>query len=128
MYNYYPQGYQQPSRTEIIRVNGEVGANAFLMYPNSQALLLDTTEPIVWLAETDASGTKKLTPFAIEAIQKAEPVTQEDLLTRIENIEKRLNYESNIIADEKRTDNSETASTKGNTGHAKRKQSANADD
>ena len=33
---------------EIIKVNGEAGAKNFHMAPNSDALLLDEKEPILW--------------------------------------------------------------------------------
>lgn len=37
------------------------------MLPNSESLLLDETEPLVWLAVTDGAGYKTVTPFKIEA-------------------------------------------------------------
>lgn len=40
-------------RYEVIQVNGENGARAFAMAPNSSALLMDATAPIVWLCTTD---------------------------------------------------------------------------
>lgn len=43
------------------------GARAFQMLPNSESLLLDETEPLVWLAVTDGAGYKTVTPFKIEA-------------------------------------------------------------
>lgn len=33
---------------ELIKVNGEAGAKNFRMAPNSDALLLDDKEPILW--------------------------------------------------------------------------------
>lgn len=62
----YPAGYQNPymsrynamtsqqaPKYEIIRVNGENGAQALQMSPNSEAIVLDDTAPMVWLCQTD---------------------------------------------------------------------------
>lgn len=59
-------------RYEIIKVNGQNGAQALQMAPNSQALLLDETAPIVWLAMTDGAGYKTLTAYDITPAQTAE--------------------------------------------------------
>ena len=47
-------GRYAPQR-QIIRVNGENGARAYNMAPNSSVLLLDENMPIVWLAQTDGA-------------------------------------------------------------------------
>ena len=55
-YNGYPQMRQYGTqRQEVVRVNGEGGANAYQLMPNSSALLLDETAPIVWLVTTDGA-------------------------------------------------------------------------
>lgn len=54
MYNGY-NNYRLPTY-EVIKVNGRGGANAFQMGPNSSILLLDETDNIVWLAQTDGAG------------------------------------------------------------------------
>ena len=78
MYNSYFNPYQQfgqPQLTQnqlsvhpqqIVRVNGENGARAFQMAPNSSALLLDESNPIVWLSQSDGAGYKTVTPYRIE--------------------------------------------------------------
>ena len=94
MYN-----FQNPyNRTEIIHVNGENGARAFQMMPNSQALLLDDTAPIVWLAQTDGAGYKTITPYEIKPIEQKEPI--KSLEERIERIERMLNNEPDTAKDE----------------------------
>ena len=68
-YNAYPQSYpnsiygnslnspMQPQiRSEIVKVNGENGARAYQLAPNSSALLLDESSPIVWLVQSDGAG------------------------------------------------------------------------
>ena len=64
--NYYnPYMNYVPSQTkqEIIKVNGRNGAEAYQLMPNSSALLLDETAPIVWLVQTDGAGYKTLSAF-----------------------------------------------------------------
>ena len=46
-----PQG-----SSKIDRVNGKEGAEAYFLMPNSEILLLDTTNPIIWLKQTDSAG------------------------------------------------------------------------
>lgn len=87
--NYFPQPQQQ-----IIRVNGQNGAMAYQMMPNSSALLLDETAPLVWLAVTDGGGYKTITPYKIEKYVPAPPADYKALLERIERLEGKLN-ESN---------------------------------
>ena len=92
----YGQAFQQPPRkTEIIHVNGENGAMAFQMMPNSQALLLDDTAPLVWLAQTDGAGYKTLTPYTITPYEQAKPVDINALNERLTRVEAMLN-ESDI--------------------------------
>lgn len=110
MYGYNP--YQQPNpyqqrlsmmeqaqmpRYEIIHVNGENGARALQMAPNSNALLLDDTADLVWLAQTDGAGYKTVTPFSITPYQPAPPVNYSALEERIARLECILN-EQNVAA------------------------------
>ena len=75
----------QPQHYDLITVNGENGARAFRMAPNSRCLLLDETAPIIWLAQTDGAGYPSLTPYSITPYQ-AQPAQSplEDRLTRLE--------------------------------------------
>ena len=81
-YNAYPQGYpnsiygssfnspMQPQvRSEIVKVNGENGARAYQLAPNSSALLLNESSPIVWLVQSDGAGYKTITPYSITPYQ-----------------------------------------------------------
>lgn len=95
MYNqqFYPQQFGQPQmqqiprKTEIIHVNGQNGAQAFQMVPNSQALLLDDTAPIVWLAQTDGAGYKTVTPYTIAPYQPEPEIDLKDIDARLRKIE-----------------------------------------
>lgn len=88
----YPQYYNQYQRQELVRVNGENGARAYMMPPNSQAIVIDESNPIIYLLVTDGAGYKTVTPYKITPVQP-----QNDIRTleeRIEKLEKL--YESNI--------------------------------
>lgn len=94
MFNPYQQynPYQVPVRHEIIHVNGRPGAEALSMLPNSQALVMDDTAPIVWLCQTDGAGYKTCTAFDI--MEHAE-VKQEDVLKSFEDRLRRLEEKMN---------------------------------
>ena len=85
----------QQAPVHVIKVNGRPGAEAYIMPPNSDALLLDTSAPIVWLAQTDGAGYKTLTPYDISVHKE---VSQEDryksLEDRIIRLEEALNDKS----------------------------------
>lgn len=114
MYGYNP--YQQPNpyqqrlsmmeqaqmpRYEIIHVNGENGARALQMAPNSNALLLDDTADLVWLAQTDGAGYKTVTPFSITPYQPAPPVNYSALEERIARLEGILNEQNVAVTQPK---------------------------
>ena len=92
----YNLPYFQNPRTEIIHVNGENGAMALQMMPNSQALLLDDTAPLVWLAQTDGAGYKTVTPYKITPYKAKEPVDIKSLEERLERIERMMDDEPDI--------------------------------
>lgn len=81
-------GYNQ----QIIQVSGENGARAYQMPPNSNALLLDDKDPIVWLVTTDGAGYKSsIKPFKLEPYTPPEPVTLNDIMNRLEQLENKIN-------------------------------------
>lgn len=81
-------------RYEIIKVNGENGARAFNLPPNSSILLLDETQPIVWLAQADGAGYKTVTPYTITPFQAEPPVDTKSLEQRVARLEELLNGKS----------------------------------
>lgn len=89
----YPYG--NGPMQQIIRVNGENGARAFQMMPNSSCLLLDETNPIVWLVQTDGAGYKTTTPYKIEPYTPAPQPDMQDIINRLNKLEERLNGQSN---------------------------------
>ena len=81
-------------RYEVIQVNGENGARAFATAPNSSALLMDATAPIVWLCTTDGAGYLTASPFSIAPYQPEKPVDVKTLEERIERLEAKLSEQS----------------------------------
>lgn len=97
----YPQS---PKRTEIIHVNGQNGAQAFQMFPNSQALLLDDTAPLIWLAQTDGAGYKTVTPYTIAPYQPEPEIDLKNIEERLKKIEEVMyNAKSNASSSKKST-------------------------
>lgn len=82
-------------RYEIVQVNGENGANAFQMGPNSKTLLLDESAPIVWFVQTDGAGYKTVTPYSISPYQAAPKIDLNALEARITSLEEKINAKSN---------------------------------
>lgn len=87
-FNYAPQPMLQ--RYEIIKVNGEAGARNFRMLPNSNALLLDETAPIVWLAQSDGTGYMTVTPYDLSLHTPPETIDINALAARVQQLEEEL--------------------------------------
>lgn len=89
-------------RYEVIQVNGENGARAFAMAPNSSALLMDATAPIVWLCTTDGAGYLTASPFSIAPYQPEKHVDVKTLEERIERLEAKLSEQSDAAPAKRR--------------------------
>lgn len=93
---YIPQPSYQPwgqnlQRQEIVKVNGQNGARAFQMAPNSSALLLDESAPIIWLVQTDGAGYKTEVPYSITPYQAQPEPDYNSLDERISRLEEIIN-------------------------------------
>lgn len=85
-------GYQPYYRQEVVRVNGKSGADMYQLAPNSSALLLDETQPVVWLVQTDGAGYKVSTPYTISLYETpAEKNPLAEIEERISRLEEKLN-------------------------------------
>lgn len=68
---YYPSMQPQPiyqqqvPSFQITKVNGENGAKAFQMPPNSSIILLDESNPKVYIKETDGASYPKLSVYKL---------------------------------------------------------------
>lgn len=81
---------QPQIQTQITQVNGEAGANAYQLAPNSSALLLDTTGAIVWLAQTDGAGYKTVQAFDIIPHRSKQEPDVVEISNNIHDIDNRL--------------------------------------
>jgi len=88
MYNAFPYF---PQRSEVVKVNGLNGANAYAIGPNSSALLLDESGTLVWLVTTDGAGYKTATPYDISPHHVAPAPDFSTLEARIKRLEEKLN-------------------------------------
>lgn len=98
-----PQYPQTPRKTEIIHVNGQNGAQAFQMMPNSQALLLDDTAPLIWLAQTDGAGYKTVTPYTIAPYQPEPEIDVKSLDERLRKLEEVMNNAKSSVTSSKKS-------------------------
>ena len=74
---------QAPRRT-IDRVHGRQGAEMYSMGPDSDAIVLDENDPLMWFIQTDSAGYKKIQPYDIKP-HEDEPVPD------AKSIDERLN-------------------------------------
>lgn len=90
---YLPQAHAQLAqpRQEVVKVNGEPGARAYPMGPNSSALLLDVSGQIVWAVTTDGAGYKTVAPYDIAPHQEATTPDFGSLEARIARLEEKIN-------------------------------------
>lgn len=88
---FYNQNNAFFPRYKVIRVNGENGAEAFQMGPDSSVLLLDETAPILWVVQTDGAGYKTKTPFDLTPHQAVQPIDVNKLEQRITQLEEIVN-------------------------------------
>ena len=105
---------------QVTKVNGEGGANAFSMGPNSSALLLDASGTMIWAVTTDGAGYKTVMPYDIIPHKSQEKLTYEGLESRIKRLEDMINDRHSET--DKRSSNegkSETAAVKADDEHAK---------
>lgn len=118
-------GYGQPAiKQEITRVNGGAGARTYAshMAQDSSALLLDESEPLVWLAQTDGAGYPTLTPYSIKPHQPEQQINTNDLERRIKKLED-LIYESNTSNAEQPAKQQYSFPVQSDKEHAQRKES-----
>ena len=92
---YMSQLNQSMHQPQIVKVNGRGGAEAYQMPPNSQVLLLDETQPILWLKQTDGAGYPSLNAYDIKPHEEKPMPDMNSLEERIARIEEVLKNESN---------------------------------
>ena len=110
----YPYGYQQPTTgmqygayqnnvyqnmspaTDIVKVAGMEGANAYPMGPNQKAVVFDSREDVMYFITTDGGGYKSIQDFDFfprhhgkqEQTPQANYVTREDFEELVAKVDK----------------------------------------
>ena len=87
------QQHQNFNVNQIIKVNGRNGAEAYQMPPNAQVLLLDETQPILWLKQTDGAGYPSLNAYDIKPHEEKPMPDMKNLEQRIARIEEAIKNE-----------------------------------
>lgn len=85
------QQQRHVQRQEVVKVNGENGAMALQLPPNSSALALDMSGTMIWLITTDGAGYKSVNAFDITPHQAAQPPDFASLESRISALERMMN-------------------------------------
>lgn len=92
--SYYPTfptlNYNQPTQNQnngnsnLIYVQGEAGAKAYLTAPNTSILLLDSESPVLYLKTTDSNGlpTLKIMDYTVRDNSPTKVVNRDDYATR----------------------------------------------
>ena len=116
-FNPYSGGYAYANpynpvqqKQTIAKVNGKNGADMYQLPPNSEALLLDETAPIVWLIQTDSAGYKTATAFDLVAHKEAPQATIQDLMERVEALEREVKS-NNGKSNSRKVESKQTASS-----------------
>ena len=125
--NQYYNPYMMPNvlpPQQILQANGKASIDALRMSPNSSALIADSTMPIVWRCVSDSLGNVTAEPFDIVPHKEEEKVTQETLISNMDERLRRLEekYESFISRNSAEPYDAEYSASKEIT--AKRKKSA----
>lgn len=102
--NYYqPQQNQQPQQDERIWVQGEAGANAYLMAPNSFVRLWDSTAQVFYEKRSDASGRPYMETFDYSK-HIVKDKEEENFSARFDAIEMRLKALEEVKHEQSNTD------------------------
>jgi uncharacterized protein GlcG (DUF336 family) len=80
----------QAPQMQVTKVNGEGGANAFSMGPNSSAILLDASGTMIWAVTTDGAGYKTVCPYDISPHKSQAAINYESLENRIKRLEEMI--------------------------------------
>ena len=100
-YNFNPNGFNPSSyasfnnpsnpnalpQQQIIQVNGKASVDTIQLAPNSSVLVMDTSQPIVWMCVSDGVGRVTATPYDISVHKDAPSVDMTSVEKRLANVE-----------------------------------------
>ena len=72
---------------QVLQANGKASIDALRMSPNSSALIMDSTAPMVWLCTSDSLGNVSSTPYDISPHKDTPPVDTNTLESRLAVVE-----------------------------------------
>ena len=99
---------------DIISVNGKAGAEAYAMGPNSKALLLDSTQPVVWLKVTDGAGYATLDGYDLTPHTEKTPESEaRDMVTELDRRLSKIETLLEVITNGGKPDLTEAGGTGG---------------
>ena len=85
----------------VTKVNGKAGADSYQLPPNSDDILLDMNEPVIYFVQSDGAGYKTVTSYDISPHKEVNPKDQfkalEDRILKLEEEVRsgKPNYRSN---------------------------------
>ena len=83
----FPQQTNALPPQQVLQANGKASIDALRMSPNSSALIMDSTAPIVWLCTSDSLGNVSSTPYDISPHRDTPPVDVNSMETRLATVE-----------------------------------------
>ena len=102
-------GYSQLNKQEITEVYGLQGAQTYQMAPNSSVILLDASDPTVYIKRTDGAGSASISAYKLvpcqsdnnsseleKRVKKLEDIINESYTFNASELSKRKSAESNI--------------------------------
>ena len=92
----YINPYQQPVQSmvqpqQVVKVNGENGARAYQLGPNSSAWILDESGLYSWLIVTDGAGYKTVSQYDVVPHKPEQAPDYGSLENRIKRLEEIVN-------------------------------------
>ena len=91
----------QSAQRHVTKVNGKAGADSFNLPPNSDDILLDMNEPVIYFVQSDGAGYKTVTTYDISPHKEVNAQDQfkalEDRIIKLEEEVRsgKSNYRSN---------------------------------
>lgn len=87
-----------PQQKKLDKVNGRNGAEMYWMAPDSEVLLPDTQDPIVWFIKTDSAGYKTIIPYDIKQHEDEPAPNMKDIDSKLESFDERLKKIEEVLA------------------------------
>ena len=94
-YNYNVFNRMGGPHYELPLMHGRVTAEQFPIGPNSQIILPDGDNNIVWWIRTDQMGNKTVTPFAVSLYTEPTPADINSIEARLAALEEKINAKYN---------------------------------